>query len=65
MYKFEYNGHTFVNDDEQVVVDYAVNWSDANWDAFVEFTNYLVTKENYEQYIESFLEETITESSDA
>lgn len=61
MINFEYNGHTFESEDYFEVIDYAVEWSEKNWDDFVEWCNYLVTKDNYEQYIEDFLEETITE----
>lgn len=65
MYKFEYHGHAYESYDFQDVADYVANWVDENWDAFVEWTNYLVTKDDYEQYIEDFVAETITESSDA
>ena len=61
MIKFEYNGHIFESDDYSEVVDYAIEWSEKNWDDFVEWSDYLVTKDNYEQYMEAFLEETISE----
>lgn len=61
MARFEFGDYVFEHEDVLEVTNHAVNWADENWDVFVEWTDYLVTKENYEQYIEDFLEETITE----
>jgi hypothetical protein len=61
MIKFEYHEHTFESEDYSEVEEYAVEWVEKNWDDFLGWSDYLVTKDNYEQYIEAFLEETISE----
>lgn len=58
-YRFEYKNDVYESEKFQDVADYVANWVDENWDLFVEWTNYLVTKDDYEQYIENFIQETI------
>ena len=60
-YKFEYNGHSYEDDDFDKVADYIVNWVDENFNTFVEYTHHLVTKDNFDEYISNFIQDTIIE----
>lgn len=58
---FVFDKHRFESDGFQEVAEYATNWVDENWEVFVEWSNYLVTKDNYEEYIENFVIENVLE----
>lgn len=60
-YVFSFGKQRFESNDFQDIAEHAMNWVDENWDEFVEWTNYLVTKDNYEDFIENFLTENVIE----
>ena len=61
MLKFEYDNWSFTTDDPNKMDEFLDNWIKDHWELFVEWTNYLVTEDNYEAYAENFGAETITD----
>ena len=62
MITFEYKDYKYETDDVEDLYEHVEEWIERNFEKFVEWSNYLVTKDNYEEWIEAFLEETVTES---
>lgn len=58
---FKYEGWRYVTDDPNKMDEFLDKWIKDHWDLFVEWSDYLVTEDNYETYIEKFGEETISE----
>jgi hypothetical protein len=64
IYTFEYNGTSFTSEDIIEIEQFVFQWIEDNWDAFVAYGNNkhgYVTKDNYDDIIESFYEDTIKE----
>ena len=64
MLVFKYKGWSYATDNPNKMDEFLETWIQDHWDLFVEWTNYLVTEDNYEAYAESFGAETITEVSE-
>ena len=61
MLVFKYEEWSYVTDNPNKMDEFLETWIQDHWDLFVEWTNYLVTEDNYEAYAEKFGEETVTE----
>jgi hypothetical protein len=64
IYTFEYKDTTYKTEDIQKLEQYVLEWIEDHWNDFVEYGNNkhgATTKENFDDVLESFYEDTVTE----
>jgi hypothetical protein len=63
-YIFDYAGTQYKTKSSKQIEQFVLDWVENNWNKFVEYSNNkigYITKENYNDVLESFYEDTISE----
>jgi hypothetical protein len=63
-YTFDYEGTQYKTESSKQIEQFVLDWVEKNWNKFVEYGNNkigYITKENYNDVLESFYEDTISE----
>ena len=66
IYTFEYEGTKYTTENPKQIEQFVLDWVETNWKKFVEYGNNkigYITKQNYNDVLESFYEDTITEQA--
>jgi NADH dehydrogenase/NADH:ubiquinone oxidoreductase subunit G len=63
-YTFDYEGTQYTTENPKQIEQFVLDWVETNWSKFVEYANNkigYITKQNYNDVLESFYEDTISE----